>query len=154
MQKRAAFSLVEVTLAIGIIAFALIAILGLIPVGLKSGGEAIDATRTSLAAKDAQNRVKSSVTSATFAGTADIALPAWFYDREGVFVDTAVNGFGNVVYRADATIKGSWGANAPPNVDANVMRPVTLQLRWPVKPSDGSPLGNNNVSFAFYVRKP
>lgn len=152
-MRRAGFSLVEVTLAIGIIAFALVAILALIPVGMKSGGEAIDATRTSLAAKDAQNRVRSSVTSATFASTSDVNLPPWFFDRDGVFLGTSVSN--NVFYRADATIHKDWGSNVPPpNVDATILRPATLQLRWPLNTSNGNPLGNNNASFTFYVRRP
>lgn len=153
MEKQRAFSLVEVTLAIGVIAFALLAIVGLIPVGMKSGGEAIDATRTSLAAKDAQNRVRSSVTTTTFTNTSDVNLPTWFFDRDGIFLGTAVSN--KAVYRADATIHKDWGSNtAPPNVDASVLRPVTLQLRWPLNPADGSPLGNNSASFNFYVRRP
>src|SRR5438309_1203287 len=134
-MRRAGFSLVEVTLAIGIIAFALVAILALVPVGMKSGGEAIDATRTSLAAKDAQNRVKSSVTTATFASANDVNLPNWFYDRDGFFLGTAVSV--NSFYRIDATIHKDWGTNAPPaNVDATALRPATLQLRWPVNTSN------------------
>ena len=36
-KKAGAFSLVEITVAIGVIAFALVAILGLLPIGMKSG---------------------------------------------------------------------------------------------------------------------
>lgn len=39
LRRAAAFSLVEVTLAIGIVAFALIPIVALLPVGLKSAGD-------------------------------------------------------------------------------------------------------------------
>jgi uncharacterized protein (TIGR02598 family) len=153
VRTKRGFSLVEVTLAIGIIAFALLAIVALIPVGVKSGGEAIDATRTSLAAKDAQNRVKSSVTSTIFASATDAVLPTWYYDREGIFLGTAVSS--NAFYRVDATIHKDWGGNAsPPNVDATVLRPTTLQLRWPLDTSNGAALGNNNASFTFYVRRP
>src|ERR1039457_6141659 len=87
MQKQYAFSLVEVTLSIGIIAFALLSIFALIPVGMNSGREAIDATHTSLIAQDLQNRVKSSITSTTFSSTSDVPLGPWFYNRDGVFVD-------------------------------------------------------------------
>lgn len=61
MRKSAGFSLVEVTLAIGIIAFALLAIFALIPVGLNSSRDAIDDTTTSLIAQDIYNRIKSEV---------------------------------------------------------------------------------------------
>ena len=152
IQRQRAFSLVEVTLAIGIVSFALLAILALVPVGMKSGSEAIDATHTSLIGQDTQNKVKSTVTSTTFSGSTDISS-TWFYDREGVFVGTDVAS--NSFYRADATIHKDWGANASPsNVDATLLRPVTVKVRWPVNTSNGNPLGNNETSFTFYVRRP
>jgi len=151
-QKTSGFSLVEVTLALGIIAFGIVAILGLIPVGMKSGSEAIDATHSALIGKEAQSRTQSSVTSATFGSAADITLPTWYYDRDGTFIGTTVTA--NSFYRADATIRASWGANAPPNINATVLRPVTLELRWPVNISNGNPLGSNASAFTFYVRRP
>ena len=62
-KKTGAFSLVEITVAIGVIAFVLVAILGLLPIGMKSGREAIDATRTSLIAQDVVNRIRASMMS-------------------------------------------------------------------------------------------
>src|SRR3954470_21757035 len=59
----AAFSLMEITVAVGVIAFGIVAILGLLPVGMKSGREAVDATRTSLVAQDIFNRVRASAIS-------------------------------------------------------------------------------------------
>lgn len=156
METRRGFSLVEVTLAIGIIGFALVAILALMPVGMNSSRDAIDATHTSLIAQDLENRIKSSVTRATFSNTTDVILGPWFYDRNAVVVDTAANGFTSVIYRADATVHAGWGTNAAPaSVDANFLRPVTVSLGWPV--SSAAPhtvIGNNSVAFTFYVRKP
>lgn len=61
MRKVSAFSLVEVTLAIGIIAIAFVGIFALIPVGLNSSRDAIDDTATSLITQDIYNRVRSEV---------------------------------------------------------------------------------------------
>lgn len=61
------FSLIEVTLAIGIIAFGLIAILGLVPVGLNAAKDAADDTRTSLIAQDVFNRVRGDLSTNTTA---------------------------------------------------------------------------------------
>jgi uncharacterized protein (TIGR02598 family) len=152
MRNRSGFSLVEVTLAIGIIAVALVAIMALIPVGLNSSRDAIDATRSSLIGQDVQTRVKSSVTNGTFSG-GDVTLPPWFYDRDGVFVDVTANGYSSVVYRADAIIHSTWNA-APPNVDATVLRPVTVTLGWPINPTTHLAVGSSATSFTFYVRKP
>ena len=152
MSQRSAFSLIEVTLAIGIIGFALIAIVGLIPVGLTSGRDAIDATRSSLIAQDAKARVESSLTIATFGG-GDVALGPWFYDRDGVFVDVASTGYSSVLYRAEATIHGTWNS-APANVDATVLRPVTIALGWPTDPTTHAAVGSNALSFTLYARRP
>lgn len=62
-HRSLGFSLVEVTLAIGVIAFALIAIMGLIPIGTKSGRDSIDATRTSMIAQTVFNRIKANMVS-------------------------------------------------------------------------------------------
>lgn len=151
-QRSPGFSLVEVTLALGVVGFALVAILALVPVGMKSGGEAIDATHTSLIGQDIQKRVKSSAVSATFTSTSNVN-GTWFYDHDGVFVGTSTSS--TAFYRADTTIYKDWGANpSPPNIDATLLRPVTAQLRWPVNTSTGTPLGSNSTSFTFYVRRP
>lgn len=63
MKKTAAFSLVEVTLAIGIIAFGLLAIIGLLPVGMNSGRESVDATHAQLIAQDVFDRIRGYSTS-------------------------------------------------------------------------------------------
>lgn len=46
-QSRSAFSLVEVVLALGVISFAIVAILGVLPIGLQTGRSAQDETRAS-----------------------------------------------------------------------------------------------------------
>jgi uncharacterized protein (TIGR02598 family) len=91
MTKRRinAFSLIEVTLAIGVIAFALVAILGLLPVGMRSGREAMDATRTSLIAQDVVTRLRASLQSNDsssqfyFAPYATGTASFFFYTSEG-----------------------------------------------------------------------
>jgi uncharacterized protein (TIGR02598 family) len=151
-ERQSAFSLVEVTLALGIIAFALIAILGLVPVGMKSSGEAIDATHTALIGQDVQKRVKRIAVSTTFTSGTDVSS-IWFYDHDGAFLGTATSA--TAFYRADTTIHKDWGANAsPPNVDATLLRPVTAQVRWPVNAASGNPMGTNSTSLTFYVRRP
>jgi type II secretory pathway pseudopilin PulG len=60
VRKQAdAFSLVEVVIAIGVIAFAIIAILGVLPVGLTTGHSAQDETRAPQIAQDILNSIAS-----------------------------------------------------------------------------------------------
>ena len=147
----AGLSLVEVTLSIGIVGFALLAILGLVPVGQKSGGDAIDATRTSFICQDAQNRVRARVDYAMFAAAADVPLTL-YYDRDGMFVGSTASS--RALYRVDAMIHGDWGSGAvPPTLEPSVLRPVTMQLRWPVA-ANGSPIGANVMHFPSFVRRP
>src|ERR1043166_4166417 len=102
MRKSAGFSLIEVTIALGVIAIGVIAILGLVPLGLRSGSDSIDDTRIALIAKDVQSRTAASVSYSMFAGTTDVTLPTLFYDHDGSFLGNAVTGA--AIYRADITI--------------------------------------------------
>ena len=52
MKTRSAFSLVEVVLALGVISFAIVAILGVLPVALQTGHSAQDETRAPQIAQD------------------------------------------------------------------------------------------------------
>ena len=104
MKRFSAFSLVEITLSLGIIAFGLLAILALVPVGMQSGSAAIDDTRTALIGRDAQTRGKAAISFTMFDSSDDVVLPTWFYDREGTFIGTSVTG--HSVYRADVVIHG------------------------------------------------
>lgn len=155
MQKVRAFSLVEVTLAIGVIGFALIAVFGLVPVGLKSGRESVDATRLSMVGADVESRIRASVIPADFPAAASPAVRTitLFYDKDGLWFDHVDLGYGRGFYRVDATIGASW-ANPIPNVDEHYLRPVSVALAWPVDLVSGNPIGNNKQSFAFYLRKP
>ena len=91
MKKTAAFSLVEVTLAIGIIAFGLIAIIGLLPVGMNSGRESVDVTHAQLVAQDVFDRIRAysvsndSTNSKYYFGPYATGIATFFfYSSEGV----------------------------------------------------------------------
>lgn len=58
-RSRAAFSIVEVVLALGVIGFALLAIIGLLPIGLQSGRASIQETRATHLASDVFTTLRS-----------------------------------------------------------------------------------------------
>jgi uncharacterized protein (TIGR02598 family) len=149
--RRHGFSLVEVVLALGVVGFALLAILGVAPVGLKSANESIDATRTSIIAADIESRIRASITTADFPSAAPTTrnFVPWYYNRDGILVSSAATGF----YRVDATLGSSW-ANSLPNTDEHYLRPVSAIVRWPVDQTTGNPISNNSGTFTFFVRKP
>jgi Tfp pilus assembly protein PilV len=178
MQKQAGFSLVEVTLAIGIIAFALVAILGLIPVAENSAREATEDTKTSLIGQDVFVRVRASLNStASFTNPSTIfpnpsVGPSFYYTNEGVFFSDAVNlstalstaklnGLPLPNYAA-TVIVGANFANPLPNVNNNYLKPAVVRVGWPLDsnanilgPTVGGVQANaERKTFTFFVRKP
>lgn len=177
MQKLRAFSLVEVTLAIGVIGFALIAILGLIPVAQNSAREAADDTKLGSIQQDVYGRVRAAVSAATvFANPSTVfpnppTSPSFYYTNDGVFFSDAANlttalttakqnGDPLPNYAATVVI-GAAFANPLPNVNASDLKPVTVKLGWPLD-SNGNVVGPMvggvqpnaaRKTFAFYIRK-
>jgi uncharacterized protein (TIGR02598 family) len=90
-RSRSGFSLVEVTLALGVAAFCLLAVFGLLPIGLKTQQSAIEQTAAtriiSGAASDLRNTARTAAASSLFA----ITIPAntasssstLYFDTEG-----------------------------------------------------------------------
>lgn len=167
------FSLVEVTLAIGIVGFALVAIFALIPVGLKSGRDSVDATRTSLIAQNAINRMRAALVSndplyvQRFFGpdTAGVAS-FFFYDSQGVatgelirvsFANDQPQYYNNVrspsdFYRVKATVSTfdqgpgylSYDPRSLPATGSPTLLCGTLEIAWPVNANTGAiPSGRN-----------
>jgi hypothetical protein len=137
--KSKAFSLVEIALALGVIAIALVAIFGLIPVGLNSSRDAINDTQTTMISEDVYNRVLLAANrgvyfDGTFArvplttgpspvptpvslpspwttGVAGAQTISWFYDINGLYRDEAMTGtFSSAYYRVDVQFGASWAA--------------------------------------------
>jgi uncharacterized protein (TIGR02598 family) len=135
----AAFTLVEIVLVLAVIATALIAIIGVLPVGLDAARQAANQTVIALIFEDVHNRLQSQPLTA---GTASFS-PLYFDDR-GVLIQPATGSTGslsypNALYRADVTI-GSWNTQ-PPNTSG--LMPVTIALSWPVTPA-GVAIGPKN----------
>src|SRR6186997_557423 len=87
LRRIAGFSLIEVTLAIAIIAFAFIALIGLLPAGLNVFNQTVDSTNemristhltTMLMATDFNNLTSNS----------GVASNLYYYDIDGGFLDT------------------------------------------------------------------
>ena len=83
-QKQAAFSLVEVTLAIGIVAFAFVALFGLVPTGLNVFRSAID---TSIGSTILQQVVENAQET-DYDALQNTSIPDAFYDEQGDLLTT------------------------------------------------------------------
>ena len=162
MKHRRAFSLVEVTLALGVIAFGLLAVVGLIPIALKASRDAVDLTRTSMIAQDVAARLPTlpytdsqtpylpPYTSATASKTA-----TWFYDAAGHWLtinQSATPPYTNAYYRVD--VVRNVPASYPVNTDS-ASRPLsdyystrllaaTATVTWPLDLTTGISIGGSS----------
>jgi len=129
MKRTSGFSLVEVTLAVGIAGFCLIAILGLLPIGLKSNSVAIEQTKAVSViggiAADLRNTPRSATKSPRYQIDLPLAgLKTIYLTEDGVAVAQAGDARYQVVISASAgssgrmatrlNVKASWPAQAAP----------------------------------------
>ena len=137
-----AFSLVEVTLALGVVTFALLAIIGLIPVGLTAMKNSIDETVTSLILQDVRERLS------TLPFDTAKAVPVYYYDSKGIFVNTQPPNLDPQAYfRVD--VKLGPPSSPPPN--SSLLVAVT-KITWPVLSTGAASAGSTNqVKMSFLV---
>ena len=134
-NDRCAFSLVEVVLALGVIGFAIVAIIGVIPIGLHTSHSSQDETRaaqvaqaifSSLASQTQtqfnnvqlqRNDNSTAVFDLTQSSTATL-----YVDNDGKLIQTA----SAAVYSINVTTNSS-----PAGFDAGYANEVTLAVAWP-----------------------
>lgn len=173
-----AFSLVEVTIAIGVIAFALLAVIGLLPIGIQSSKDAGDDTRTSAIAQDVFNRTQGQLDGyvvMTASNNGYIAsLPSsvltagtFYYDSDGRFLSSSsplsstptVSASGTPLYQAQVTfapISAATTGTLPGNVDGKVLTAVKVAIGWPVTAAGSTytipTLNSSRSIYCFYMR--
>jgi hypothetical protein len=155
LSGSAAFSLVEVTLALGVAAFCLIAVFGLMPVGVQTNRNANSQTAASsvIAAVTADLRTTPTAnnTSSQFRITFDTPKTLYFDGAGECSIDasgsTKVDGSSwspplQTRYRLNIT----WGASTP-----NGPRCANLKVTWPapVDPATTTPSGMAETFAAF-----
>ena len=150
MKQPNAFSLVEVAISVGIIGFALIAILGLLPIGLHLSKKAVDDTREIFIVQDAASRAQSLLE--ITASTNNSPTATWWYDDQGRYLGT---NYATALYRADLTV-GSLDSSSPvltqnpAPVNANLLRAGSIIVTSPVNPATGKVMASTNSSTAVY----
>jgi uncharacterized protein (TIGR02598 family) len=120
LLRNLAFSLVEVTLALGLVSFALIASMGLISIGLNSAKESVDDTVTSLIFQVVSIRVRGEKLQNTNLGP-------YYFDQDGLPLESATD---KAAY-FQATVKVQPVAANAPLAKANCLSAV-YQIQWPV----------------------
>jgi uncharacterized protein (TIGR02598 family) len=137
-QLRNGFSLVEVVLALGVISFAIVAILGVFPVGLSTGHSAQDETRapqiaqmilSSLAAQAPTqfNNVlvplpNNQTLAVDLTSSGSPTTPSLYADNNGQLMTNATNATYAITIITD---------NAPAGFDSGYANKVTVVVAWP-----------------------
>jgi uncharacterized protein (TIGR02598 family) len=138
-RNNAAFSLIEVTLALGIAAFCFIAVIGLIPVGVQTNRNAVSQTEATniMASLVADMRATTSLTSPQYAITFGTAKTLYF-DSTGQFTTSLGE---NSRYRARITFP--WTSGNTYGAD--------VKITWPgaVDPATTTPSGSTEMFAAF-----
>jgi uncharacterized protein (TIGR02598 family) len=124
----AAFSLVEVTLSVAIIATGLLGIIGILPVGLDASKRAVDSTIVANILDSVQHRLQGQPIEDTAGHT--IFTDPLFFDAQGtaVSLESGLETRPSIVYRADLTIRDF--AKRPAHTGS--LRAVSVALTWPV----------------------
>ncbi len=148
-RQNAGFSLVEIVIALGLVAVALVAILSLLPVAMNASRDSIGDTRASLIVQDVGSRVRGLLTNAA------LALPLttnYFYNSEGLPETDAAG----QQFLATLTLQALPApAYTSLNVSTNELLAASVSLRWPL--INGTvPSGATNqppTVFTWYVNR-
>lgn len=140
-RVRKAFSLVEIVLALGIISFALVGIMGLFPVAMKSAQESQRETRAAQIAQQVFNDLRGTpATNALLAMDTDLTAAQLrlnfsnsssnviFYSQEGRVLGT--NATGDAIYRVEVVVA--------PNDPMNGLSRVQTRLSIPANAPSAS----------------
>ena len=149
-RNELSFSLVEVTLALGVAAFALIAVYGLLPIGLNSNRTAIEQTAATNIATSIVADLRATFPTSTTSPRLGMSIPAagsspstvtYYLDENGGPFPAPSAVTPNSRYRA--TI--SWIAPATGTRTATL---ATIALGWPAPASTANAAGSVTVFVA------
>jgi uncharacterized protein (TIGR02598 family) len=164
-NRQPAFSLVEVVLALGVIAIAIVAILGLVPTGLQTSHSSQDETRSGQIAQSVFDTMASQAQTNFSAVSLPVASPAptidlsssittatspaalLYADNDGQISQSAINATFSISILTD-----DFSATpSPAPFDHGYANKVTIRVVSPPLPS-ASATPNSNQSVRDYVR--
>ncbi len=141
--KINAFSLVEVTLALGVAGFCFIAVLGLLPVGVQTNQRAISQTAATGILSSVVTDLRATPKAATTSTAYGIALSApttLYFDSQGQFQPGVTSPGANSRYRLVVTIPTN-----PAGLNAATF--AYLRVTWPavINPVTAPPVGSSEM---------
>jgi uncharacterized protein (TIGR02598 family) len=152
-RRQGGFSLVEVVLALGIVAFAFVALFGLLPIGLNTFTNSTDSTIESQIAESVTNQVKQEKfsqlyaefndTNAKPANTAPYSPPApgFYFDEQGRPIISGTSGVGG-----QGGVTGVVLVKAPSQYVYSAGVQVYYNGNLPVNAQPSGTLANNSVT--------
>lgn len=135
-DQRSAFSLIEVTLAMGLVSFCLLAILGLLPVGLQSA----KASREHAAAAACAEQIAAAIASAKPTGSGN-------YEAAGVLGGVTWNLGGSEVTLPPLRDISLGGVATDEEIERRLVAHVAISP--PGSPGGGGPTGSALISVAW-----
>lgn len=147
---RRGFSLFEVVLALGVISFAIVAILGVLPTGLQTNKSSQDETRATQIAQTVLSSVASQAptqfnnvrvqldddSTVTFNLTSSDPPPAFFADNNGRIMTAGVG----ATYKITVTLNSS-----PTGFDPGSGNQVSVRVSWPANAPTGAQTSRDYV---------
>lgn len=149
MNSNAGMSLIEITIAVAILAVMLTSLLALMPQGLTAARDAEQRTMTGTMLEDIRDRVEGVELRP---GPPEIS--PLFYNQDGQFISQKMLGQGPAgerYFKVDLNLVRPAGQQLP--VDADELMAVLVEIRWPVDPDSGEPIGRrpNLMNQTFFV---
>jgi uncharacterized protein (TIGR02598 family) len=146
LRRVHAFSLVELTLALGVAAFCLIAAFGLMPVGVQTNRNATSQTAAAnfMAAvvADLRATAKANAASSQFGRTFGTNQPPLYFDGSGQFATSLGT---NSRYQLNLT----WNVANSTGACSAAVPCVDLKVTWPAAPTPANATGSAETFAAF-----
>jgi len=122
VDGRTGFSLVEITLVMGIVCFALLPILGLLPIGLST----ISAATTQTSEANIAKEMNAELQRISLSEITDLSQMIYYYDKSGSPVTNAKDAF----FSANFSINNPCLPGVPLDFDT-IAKTVVVTLRYP-----------------------
>lgn len=134
--QAAGFSIIEIVLAVAIIATAFVAVLGILPVGLNASRQAQDATVVANILDVLHHRLQGEPLPTATEAEAVVSFSPALFDVQGVYLspESSPQVLATAYYRADLAVR-KW---LPKPTDTSSLHAVEVALSWPVVGAQGA----------------
>ena len=131
--RRSGFSLVEVVIAIGVVSFAMVAILGSLPVGIQSMQDAMQMqAKASIAQQLRSDLQQIPYGAASTDGINELETITWYYTSQGMKTEEPSQAFYAATFQVETATLESEGSTSPTEFDLGSARNIRATLEFPL----------------------